>query len=135
MKLEDKTIEPNMYVRTKCGIEQIYRIDNNKTKYKYLYKLKKQDGDGCIDCGCLCIEDIIGEPSFNPIDLIEVGDFITLGENNYPLQIRNIWENGGDIHIELSNGAKFEDLHYNNEFKIYSIVTKEQMEAMAYKVV
>lgn len=70
----------------------------------------------------------------NLLDLIKVGDFITLGENHYPLQIRNIWEHGGDIHIELSNGAKFEDLHYNKDFKIYSIVTKEQFSSMEYRL-
>ena len=42
-------IEKGMYVRTENGIKQIYKIDENKSKYKYLYKLQKQDGDGCID--------------------------------------------------------------------------------------
>ena len=35
-------LEIGMYVRTdKTGIKKIYKIDNNKTKYKYLYKLKE----------------------------------------------------------------------------------------------
>ena len=80
------------------------------------------------------MQDYEGRASYNIIDLIEFGDFITLGENNYPLQVRNVWEHAGNIHIELSNGAKFEDLHDNKDFKIYSIVTKEQFESMSYKV-
>lgn len=31
-------IEIGMYVRTNNGIKQIYEIDENKSKWKYLYK-------------------------------------------------------------------------------------------------
>jgi hypothetical protein len=111
-----------------------------RTTNSYIYKLScyEEDENRWISSGesdwYPVYESNVVKASYNIIDLIEVGDIITLGENNYPLQIRNKWEHGGDIHVELSNGAKFEDLHYNNEFKIYSIVTKEQFESMSYKV-
>ena len=69
-------IKPGMYVRTKYGIRQIYDINPNATKWKYLCKRKYQDGDGCIDLFELCDDDIFGEPSYDFIDLIEVGDYV-----------------------------------------------------------
>ena len=68
-------LEVGIYVRTKCGIEQIYRIDNNKTKWKYVYKLKEQDGDGCINIGILSSEDVL-KASHNILDLIEPMDLL-----------------------------------------------------------
>jgi hypothetical protein len=112
-------LEVGMYVRTKeFGIQKVKWFDNEEPILENGFTALQKDF----------------KASHNIIDLIEVGDFITLGENNYPVQIRNLWEHGGDIHIELSNGAKIEDLHCNKDFKIYSIVTKEQFESMSYKV-
>ncbi len=127
-------LEPNMYVRTNEGIKQIYRIDNNKTKYKYLYKLKKQEGDGCIDCGCLCIEDIL-KASHNIIDLIEVGDIVEVEFDND--NGMNKFEVVG-VAVETNEIGIFKDDYsiYGVDIKnIKSIVTKEQMEAIQYKVV
>jgi len=130
-------LEVGMYVRTKCGIEQIYRIDNNKTKYKYLYKLKKQDGDGYIDCGVLSSEDIL-KASHNIIDLIEVGDYV----NGY--KISAIYDDDDSLVNEYNLkhkkclGKNIYDEDYQEyliyEEEIETIVTKEQFEAMAYKV-
>ena len=111
-------LEVGQFVRTKCGIEQIYRIDNNKTKYKYLYKLKKQDGDGCIDCGVLSSEDIL-KASYNIINLIEVGDYV----------------NGSKVNIIENEFIYFDTGHSIHYEYIETIVTKEQFEAMQYKVV
>ena len=118
-------LEVGMYVRTLEGIMKAIEIKEDRAMTRFV----NEDGNVYF------INDLMTNPSYNIIDLIEVGDFITLGENNYPLQVRNIWEFAEDINIELSNGAKFEDLHDNKDFKIYSIVTKEQFESMAYKVV
>ena len=132
MKLEDKTIEPNMYVRTKCGIEQIYRIDNNKTKWKYVYKLKEQDGDGCIDCGVLSSEDIL-KASHNIKDLIEVGDYVNGMEVT---RISGTRYDNNDLHCYCEhNGDKNWKQVMIPAKDIKSIVTKEQMEAIQYKVV
>jgi hypothetical protein len=129
MKLE---LEPNMYVRTKTGIEQIYKIDNNKTKYKYLFKLKKQDGDGCIDCGVLSSEDIL-KASHNITDLIQENDLIQYRINGdlYVSEVKgHPLFNEYILHIEFGNTIiDLEDL------QIISIVTEEQYESMAYKVV
>lgn len=125
-------IEPNMYVRTKEGIHQIYRIDNNKTKYKYLYKLKKQDGDGCIDCGALSSEDIIGEPSFNLIDLVQVGDVINFEFYGIESTCEVYKNEDGILTIGQDNDG---DTITLDDLNIKSIATKEQFEAIAYKVV
>lgn len=117
-------IEVGMYVRTKIGIKQIYEVDENKTKWKYLYKLKKQDGDGCVDLGSLCEEDIIEEPSHKLIDLIEVGDYV----NGY--KVINI-----DIVTQTLRVDGFSwGTNIIEDVDIKTIVTKEQFEREAYKI-
>lgn len=104
------------YVRTKYGIKQIYEIDNNKTVWKYKFKLKKQDGDGCIDLGCFSDSDVI-KSSPNIIDLIEVGDYVN-GEC-----VINV----DDIEIYTR------DSMYLNE-DIKSVLTHEQFSQMEYRI-
>lgn len=121
-------LEAGMYVRTKYGIQQIYKLDEHKTKWKYLYKLKKQDGDGCVDLGVLSKEDIV-KFSFNIIDILEVGDIISFYEDidNYKKQYV--------IGIpDLITLDKIKDKITNDDIRLVSILTKEQMEQMAYKV-
>ena len=84
-----------------------------------------------LDTNCTILEnDIIGEPSFNPIDLIEVGDYVNGGkvieiEKNYKFidnEIRDIlWLD------KKRNSAVWKET-------IKSIVTKEQFESMIYKL-
>lgn len=117
-------LEVGMYVRTnKVGIKKIYKIDNNKTKYKYLYKLKNQDGDGCIDLGVLCEDDIV-KFSYNIINILEAGDHV----NGF--KVIDIVENDiyvSDYYAESCIGiVKVKD--------IKSIVTKEQFEQMEYRI-
>ena len=108
------------YVRTKYGIKQIYEIDNNKTVWKYKFKLKKQDGDGCIDLGCFSDSDVI-KSSPNIIDLIEVGDYVN-GE-----RVINIIKK--HKYLEVSDEEVVID-----EKDINSIVTKEQFSQMEYRI-
>lgn len=122
-------LEVGMYVRTnKVGIKKIYKIDNNKTKYKYLYKLKNQDGDGCIDLGVLCEDDII-KFSYSIIDILEKGDYV----------------NGCKVSLKGYDYAHFVQCDYpvengtTNHYKFYeqaikSVVTKKQFENMTYNV-
>lgn len=116
-------LEVGMFVRTdKTGIKKIYKIDNNKTKYKYLYKLKNQDDDGYIDLGILSDNNII-KASFDIIDLIEVGDYVNGREVI-------------DIKLKCDETVKCLITHgydITNEM-IKSIVTKEQFEAMEYRL-
>lgn len=118
-------IEVGMYVRTKYGIKNIHSIDEYKTKWKYYYKLKKQDGDGCNDLGVLCKEDIIGEPSYNPIYLIKVGDYVN------GLLVTRICE-------DAETNKKYINLYGSisewEEEDIKSIVTKEQFEKERYVI-
>lgn len=117
------------YVRTKKGIKQIYAINENATKWKYLFKLKEQDGDGCIDLGYLCNDDIIGEPKERPIDLIQVGDYVNGFEvlridkecDLYPTTLK----------CQYPNHIYYFDI-FNEDIK--SIVTKEQFESIKYEV-
>lgn len=134
-------LEVGMYVRTnKVGIKKIYKIDNNKTKYKYLYKLKNQDGDGCIDLGVLCEDDIV-KFSYNIIDILEKGDYVN------GVEITEIYEKGDSFRgnrnyifkekiIEVANDnyetIPVEALFTNNG--IETIVTKEQFENMEYRI-
>lgn len=111
-------LEVGMYVRTNIGIKQIYEIDENKTKWKYLYKLKKQDGDGCIDCGVLADEDII-KASHNLIDLIEPGDYVN-GE---------LVEDVTGEYLRV-NGQSHNKHYFSKQIK--SIVTHEQFDSMKY---
>ena len=105
------------YVRTKYGIKQIYEIDNNKTVWKYKFKLKKQDGDGCIDLGCYSDSDDI-KSSRNRIDLIEVGDYV----NACPV-----------LHKENNELVCGFLLRYKDK-DIKSIVTHEQFSQMEYRI-
>lgn len=127
-------IEVGMYVRTKCGIEQIYRIDNNKTKWKYVYKLKEQDGDGCINIGILSSEDIL-KASHKIEDLLKKGDYvngymITDFSNEYYDEELDDYVEG--FSIVLGNEEQMYSIPPKD---IKSIVTKEQFEAIQFKVV
>ena len=118
------------YVRTDYGIKQIYEIDHNKTVWKYKFKLKKQDGDGCIDLGCFSDSDII-KSSPNIIDLIEVGDYV----NGY--LVKDIDYAFDDVVMNNKNAriVPYIDCNKNNYIDdIKSIVTKEQFERCEYKI-
>lgn len=118
-------IQKGIYIRTNFGIKKIYDIDNNKTKWKYLYKLKKQDDDGSVNLGSLCNNDIIGEPSFNIIDLIEVGDYVN---GNPVCQIKKDEHDRTWIYVD--SNYKYGYL----EEDIVDVVTKEQFDTEKYVI-
>lgn len=133
-------LEIGMYVRTdKTGIKKIYKIDNNKTKYKYLYKLKNQDDDGCIDLGILSDNNII-KASHNIIDLIEEGDILLLFDKEYGKEYK------AEVVVDSENFTvvvNYEqndllileyELITNEHIELLKILTKEQFENNAYKV-
>lgn len=62
------------------------------------------------------------EPSYDVIDLIEIGDYV----NGLPV-VHNAKKNGGNIVIVINGNA------YNEE-NIKSIVTKEQFNSVKYEV-
>ena len=122
MKLE---LKENMYVRTKDGYISQYKY--------YDYDI----GEGLIG-KLLCIplsngtfaniEDIV-KASYNIIHLIEVGDIISFYEDidNYKKQYV--------IGIpDLITLDEIKDKITNDNIRLVSVLTKEQMEQMAYKV-
>lgn len=133
------------YVRTKYGIKQIYEIDNNKTVWKYKFKLKKQDGDGCVDLGCFSDSDVI-KSSPNIIELLEEHDFITIEYYSlrYDERVTRIFEvDYKDEKFTTLKNAYCNFMLKNNEFNdsdktldpiIKSIVTHEQFSQMEYRI-
>ena len=88
--------------------------------------------------------------SYNIIDLIEVGDYVNgrqvvevrehLHTDEYTYRVYCLGEWGilgkNDIEIVLSNGEFTWSFSKNeSDYKIKSIVTKEQFESISYKVV
>lgn len=128
-------LEVGQFVRTdKVGIKKIYKIDNNKTKYKYLYKLKNQDDDGCIDLGVLCENNII-KASYNRIDILEVGDYVNgsvILDFKYKFNEEN--DNFTNFAVVTENCYLENTDSWIIEKDIKSVITHEQMEQMAYKV-
>ena len=70
---------------------------------------------------------IIGEPSFEIIDLIQEGDYVNGSE-----VVFKDFNNLNEECLECGIGDYIVCTYYEDDIK--SIVTKEQMEAMAYKV-
>lgn len=118
MKLE---LRENMYVRTKDGYISQYKYYDTTNIGKLL----------CIPLsnGTFAnIEDIV-KASYNIIDLIEVGDIISFYEDidNYKKQYV--------IGIpDLITLDEIKDKITNDNIRLVSILTKEEMEQMAYKV-
>ena len=128
-------LEVGMFVRTKWGdIRKIERIWNdanfNVDKTYYNYNIEEDT------LGCVLNEDIIKEPSFNIVDLIEVGDYV----NGY--YVSKIWKKDEITHYVDGTPIKrkqreivIQAPNYGGiEKNIKSIVTKEQFEQMSYKV-
>ena len=116
-------LEPNMYVRTKYnGIGKIVEYINDPTHY--FFKCYKLDIN-CINCEEYITEaDVIKEPSYNIIDLLEVGDFIDGKQVVNAIHCKD-----GFNRIELFGGKAI-----MNKTPIKSIVTKEQFESMEYRL-
>ena len=128
-------IEKGMYVRTKKGVAKylglgidVLKDDGSRSynhwKSKHIFDnniFDEEWGDTLTTIDNID-KIIVGKPSFNSIDLIEVGDYVN-GEK----VVHNSLENGGNIIIVQSGFC------YKNE-DIKSIVTKEQFEQMSYKI-
>ena len=114
-------LKVGMYVRTKHGIRKIIEIDEDDNYYidkTYVNNFRQEIN--CISNNC-----IIGEPSFNIIDLIEVGDYVN-GK-----KVINKWEEPDwyGYFIKLDGEETVPTIR-----NIETIVTKEQMEQMSYKI-
>lgn len=125
--MKDK-LEPNMYVRTKKGIAKI--IDRILEPDNYYFKMWVTDKFLEINDDTEYISEVdIVKASYNIIDILEVGDIISFYEDidNYKKQ----YVIGIPDLITLDN---IKDKITNDNIRLVSILTKEQMEQMTYKV-
>lgn len=114
MKLE---LKENMYVRIKDGII-------NK-----IISIKKLDEKAYLLNGFYINKDAIKKTSYDIIDILEYGDIISFYEDidNYKKQyVIGI--------LDLITLDEIKDKITNDNIRLVSILTKEQMEQMAYKV-
>ena len=111
-------IEVGMYVRTIYGIMKVKNIYQDGREN--MDRFENEDGN------IYFFNEIIGEPSFNPIDLIEVGDYVNGEKVDYiddcDGAMREYYYNYEDASIDVG--------HWCEEIK--SIVTKEQFSSMEY---
>lgn len=109
-------LKDGMYVRTYCGID------------RFNYKFKRENHD--FYCYCFEKKEVTNpehylekEPSYDIIDLIEVGDYVN------GVEVKEI----NDKEIMLVDTHLWIDKKVANRL-IESIVTKEQFELMKYEV-
>lgn len=126
-------LEVEMYVRTKYGIRKIIEIDEDNNYYID----KNYTNDFRQEINCISDSCIIGEPSFNIIDLIEVGDYV----NGYKIEkvYNSLNEHNGicnslDTYLwEVNDLDEFKEIViFENDIK--SVITHEQMKQMSYKI-
>lgn len=114
-------LKEGMYVR--------YKTLSNRIKIAKIIEIDKKVLD-LDNKDCTTEKYIIGEPSHNIIDLIEVGDYV----NGY--KVVEIDEYGPisspkQKYLKVDCSKLFNALYIEN---IKSIVTKEQFESMEYKI-
>lgn len=117
-------LEIGMYVRTKSfkglpsKIGKINKIEYNAGIDNETYIALDNDEEKCRRW----TEDwLIGKPSFNPVDLIEVGDYV----NGELVLEKVLYGNNAGVKV-------FGNIYYIEDIK--TIVTHEQMEIMSYIV-
>lgn len=116
-----------MYVRTKHGIGRVDETEMFMDKY-FQFHLDSDKGrihNVTSNTYWNSPEDIIGEPSYDVIDLIDEGDYVNGKKVTYK------YAPFGD---EIFNLTLFGGQMLHNTNKIESIVTKEQFNAMRYMV-
>lgn len=105
-------LEVGMYVRTIDGIVKVKNIYQDGREN--MDRFENEAGN------IYFFNEIIGEPSFNPIDLIEVGDYV----NGYKVRGTSV----STLLLDNFNMIKIED------YEIKSIVTKEQFSEIEYRL-
>ena len=118
-------LEVGMYVRTKRdGIGKIISLSiGEEDECCFIELSNRRTG--------IKWHNIVKEPSYNIIDLIEVGDYVNgykIERVDEPCQLNPY----GSVKFRIDGNYDYEEI-LGNEIK--TIVTKEQFEAMAYKVV
>ena len=121
-------LKVGMYVRTEYGIGKIINI-NDFREQKYCIDIQKED--------YIFINDIsILKASENIIDIIEVGDFVNglkIIDNNYSFIIYDDELDFGEDKIKNCLLLENKETIQCN-FEIKSVITKEQIKRMEYKL-
>lgn len=116
-------IKEGMYVRTTKGIGKVIKViyftDEDGDNYRYVLDISK--------IYIFNDDDIIGEPSYNVIDLIKEGDYV---DHCFIQEIISVKDNV--MECMLDSDYEFTSTIRNDE--IETVLTSEQFEAMEYKV-
>lgn len=116
-------LEVGMYVRTLDGISKVVQVRDSNTVSRFV----NEDGNVYF------MNEIMCNPSFDVIDLVEVKDIIEIDvtdKDNYS-HVLGI----NFIRIENERGlSNIKDMISNESAKLIQIVTHEQFEQMSYKV-
>ncbi len=121
-------LEVGMYVRLENDVEDVIIINKIANVFETAILT---ENDGSIYQGVYTKENVV-KASYNIIDILEVGDYV----NGY--KVSAIYNPNGDeiVNITLIMEYGYETINtYIDDYSINSIVTKEQFEQMAYKVV
>ena len=117
-------LKEGMYVRTEDGeilkikhTEDVYTSDDEYVATMIYFG----------DCFHINSDEIVKKPSYNIIDLIEVGDYVN-GRKVLSIHC----DDGFDLYLVLDGGGSYDGMPLNQDIK--SIVTKEQFEAMKYEI-
>ena len=117
-------LEVGMYVRTIGGIERLKKENDNGWFFEKSMIIKPDN-----------IEKYIIKASYNIIDILEENDYVNglrVEKNKYGELYTSYVYYGGDIGKQCEVYTTW--LKELKEDMIYSVVTHEQMEQMAYKV-
>lgn len=120
----ENEIKVNEFIRTKYG--EIAKV----IEYKDEIVLDKEIKFYGMYRGYICEDEIdfIVKHSSNLIDILECGDYI----NGHKI-VNEIWgEDDNNLYFEIEGG--YNKARYIGENEIKKVVTKEQFEAIGYKV-
>lgn len=122
-------IEEGMYVRTRNGIAKILGIINDPDNF--YYKMLITDKFLKIHDDTEYINDLdVIKASYNIIDLIEVRDYV----NGQLVYYDEESECLGQNFVDADSNYYFESITKGGDYKIKTILTKEQYENNCYKV-
>lgn len=126
-------LEVGKWCRTKKGT--IFKIIGGNVDmweididYSYLSKCENEDYNSyAYNKNNSLFEELVVKASYNIIDILEVGDYVN------GLKITSV-DKTFDGNKLIGLGKNFGFSKFDNDYKITSIVTREQMEQMSYRI-